>query len=413
VVLSVINQLEQTSGNARIEALRAGDSELLRTILLYTYNPRWTYGIKQVPEWSCHDERCGHNLTIEQWLRLLDRLAARELTGHAAQQAVAAALHGLAHVGGPRLVDLCTRVLLRDLRVGLNTKSINKVFPDLVPVHQMMLAQPYEEKRLGDDEFFIIDWKNDGFRCEVKADAHDVELLTRNGNIIKGFDQVRFGVQELVKVVGGDLNLDGELMVPMFVDEDEGVDRAAAMPNVPLVLFDLISTNAVTEMNESTPLHRRLAFMQKYVNLVANPFVHHSPAYVSNNRSHIDIYFRHVLDQGGEGVMVKRYASPYVRKRSYDWMKYKPTKDIDLVIHGWFEGEKGKKFEGTLGGFLVMHGDVEVRVPPGKGIKDKKRHELWEKREACVGQTLEIQYLEETPDGSLRHPRFVRLRANK
>lgn len=85
----------------------------------------------------------------------------------------------------------------------------------------------------------------------------------------------------------------------------------------------------------------------------------------------------------------------------------------DVVIINAFEGEG--KYRGSLGGIVVLHGNVSVKV--GGGFSDLQRQEFWEVwnncRNSLEGRLVEVEYHEETPDGSLRHPRFIRFRDDK
>ncbi|MER9496402.1 hypothetical protein NKI86_32140, partial [Mesorhizobium sp. M0320] len=87
------------------------------------------------------------------------------------------------------------------------------------------------------------------------------------------------------------------------------------------------------------------------------------------------------------------------------------------------------KLEGGFGGYLVDRKGVEVRV--GGGFSDPLREECLEAcQKATTGQELvvergvkkryfeggrlvEVEFHEVTPDGSLRHPRFIRFRDDK
>ena len=115
------------------------------------------------------------------------------------------------------------------------------------------------------------------------------------------------------------------------------------------------------------------------------------------------------LSAGGEGVIVKHPDALYEKKRSYGWLKVKDKQTVDVPVVGWFEGTG--KYKGKLGGLIVDVEGVEVRV--GTGLSDALRDELW--RESMDGgmeeHLVEVAYHEKTPDGSLRHPRFIRFRS--
>lgn len=129
-----------------------------------------------------------------------------------------------------------------------------------------------------------------------------------------------------------------------------------------------------------------------------------------------------------EGAMLKDPSGLYDKKKSNGWLKMKAEETEDLRVTGWFEGKEGTKLEGKFGGWLVDREGVEVRV--GGGFSDLEREEAFEaikhtlaedpviergakKRYFSGGRLVEVEYHEVTPDGSLRHPRFVRYRDDK
>nr|WP_280137944.1 MULTISPECIES: hypothetical protein [unclassified Ensifer] len=110
---------------------------------------------------------------------------------------------------------------------------------------------------------------------------------------------------------------------------------------------------------------------------------------------------------------------------------------------GFYNGEENAENEDRLGGAIVDHKGVNVRI--GGGWSSEDRDQLWEdwchdaailginpkvgfkpgwstdfetiRRHAhrfkFLGRMLEIEFNEVTPDGSLRHPRAVRFRDDK
>ena len=142
-----------------------------------------------------------------------------------------------------------------------------------------------------------------------------------------------------------------------------------------------------------------------------------------------------------EGVVVKDLDAQYEKRKTNAWMKIKPEETKDLRITGAYIGKEHTELENTLGGIQVMNGDVPVNV--GGGYMRDARDEIWalwledlengamtlssvangKKRidyepnpgyePKLVGRLLEVKYMEETPDGSLRHPNAIRFRDDK
>lgn len=131
-----------------------------------------------------------------------------------------------------------------------------------------------------------------------------------------------------------------------------------------------------------------------------------------------------------EGAMFKNPDGLYDKKKSFGWMKMKAEETEDLRVVGAFPGEPGTKYENCLGGLIVDRAGVQVRV--GGGFTDPERQKIWKLWEAdkaldayadavpgpqpvfaLLGRLIEVEFHEVTPDGSLRHPRFVRFRDDK
>jgi len=121
-----------------------------------------------------------------------------------------------------------------------------------------------------------------------------------------------------------------------------------------------------------------------------------------------------------EGLIVKIPDAAYAKKKSFDWLKVKTQETEDLRIINAFSGEPHTKYVHCLGGLIVERQGVQVRV--GGGFSDHERETIWQlyltdkqnpDNHALIGRLIEVEFHEVTPDGSLRHPRFVRFRDDK
>ncbi len=80
---------------------------------------------------------------------LAQKLQNRELTGHAARDAVVLTM-SIATIS--QWNDWYRRILIKDLRCGVSEKTVNKVVPNCVPVFTCMLAHDsanHEKKMQG------------------------------------------------------------------------------------------------------------------------------------------------------------------------------------------------------------------------------------------------------------------------
>ena len=81
----------------------------------------YTFGVKQVPT---KDEDNGQGLTWDNFKLLAQSLYRREITGHAARDAIQLAM-GVATK--PQWNDFYRRILIKDLRCGVSEKTVNTV----------------------------------------------------------------------------------------------------------------------------------------------------------------------------------------------------------------------------------------------------------------------------------------------
>lgn len=102
--------------------------------------------------------------------------------------------------------------------------------------------------------------------------------------------------------------------------------------------------------------------------------------------------FNRALEDGMEGLVL--YGPDNQR------LKVKPTTTHDLKVTAIVPG-KGKHL-GRMGALLTSKGKV------GTGFTDVERGEAW-----YIGETIEVEAMGLTPNGKLRHPRFIRRRFDK
>jgi len=145
--------------------------------------------------------------------------------------------------------------------------------------------------------------------------------------------------------------------------------------------------------------------------------------------------FQAACAKGWEGLVAKRAASPYTHARSKDWLKFKCSNEQEFIVIGWTDPRGSREGLGALlvgyhdGGELRFGGKVgtgfnereldrlsaklrrlERRTSPladTKGIAMKGVH--WVRPELVA----EVGFAEWTPDGKLRHPRYLGLRDDK
>lgn len=432
-----------------------------RQLIDWCYNPFRTYGItwKKAIETMGPDEDAS--FSMPRIGELLDHLASRTLTGNAAREAVETAFRILPPAAC-RILWLC---LNKDFKSGVNLSSIKAVDPALVPIFAVMRAQTYEEKRI--NSFPVaVEPKLDGHRVTFIAKDGSGGFFTRTGKVIESLDHMVEPVLKalrhwtgIARITNGGSNpvndflsclpsvvgtpeivLDGEMMSDVSFAETSGaLRRKGHEADVRFHVFDMLTWPEFDAMGAvQVPYISRRARVVSFI-LAANAVTDRLKATkmeLAHSHDEIqEIYQRHRA-AGYEGAMVKSLAGFYHKKKTHDWQKLKNEDTEDLPVIGVFQGQVGGKYEHTIGGLIVDRNGVEVRV---SGLDDAMREEIWKLWEqTCLavgvspdvgyagcsfgitgtpgpllGRLIEVEFHEVTPDGSLRHPRFVRFRDDK
>jgi DNA ligase-1 len=384
-------------------------------------DPLVTFGVKQVPERS--DVLSGQGLAWEVFKELADKLIARELTGHAARDAIELAKNVATT---EQWNGWYRRILIKDLRCGVSEKTVNKVVPGTVPVFTCALAHDsakHEKKMKGKKQ---IEIKLDGVRVITIIRGNKVEMFSRNGKQFHNFGHIIAEIEEVIKdyPVPYPLVLDGEVMSSDFQDLMKQVHRKDGKQTTDAVLhlFDTIPLGCFQAGKWDKPQSFRSLITKHWV-AEHKDVLQHVQALdwedvdldTTEGQERFVALNKAAVDGGYEGVMIKDVDAPYECKRTHAWLKAKPFIEITLKVVAVEEGT-GRN-EGRLGAIIVEGEDdgYNYSLNCGSGFTDAQRDEYWTERSSLVGQLVEIRADAKTKSQdsetySLRFPRFKTFR---
>lgn len=151
--------------------------------------------------------------------------------------------------------------------------------------------------------------------------------------------------------------------------------------SVPLrfFVFDILAKDGVDLMD--VPLSKRRTILEKTI--TTGPVLTVSPHIVTADIATLRAYHNAQIQQGLEGVVVKKWEGIYEPgRRGYTWVKFKEegkigklTDTVDAVVMGYYKGE-GKRTSFGIGALLVgvKKGNSFVTITKiGTGVSD----ELW------------------------------------
>ena len=449
MLLSYINnafdslyEISQVSSlNLKQECLiKNKDNIVFKSLLKLAYDPFQQFYIKKIPEFTTAEHH-DTEVNYKNFLELLVKFSNRQLTGNAAIDALKEFLSGC----NSKEVCWYTRVIQKDLKIGLADKGINKAFPKLIPTYEVMLADKINSEDLNLDTAkalktlpsrFVCQYKIDGYRLNIhRPDKDTVIIRTRNGKFVSGYKSLEQSALELpvgyvydgevvspklhdylTSIANGEnteMNRDmfGEVMSHAFSKEDnkEGIFN----------VFDVVKLDEWNHHESQTPYGVRLEQLDDFVghlglsNIVAVPC---SKIYYKDNpddlKEVVELFHKFV-SIGWEGLMVKDYDAFYQWKRTKALLKMKMMDTLDLVVTDVYNGTG--KYSGMLGGVTVDYKGNSLGV--GSGFTDEDRKWFWENPNLIIGRTIEVSYqsVSHNKEGkeSLSFPVFKGIRFDK
>lgn len=317
--------------------------------------------------------------------------------------------------------EIFHRVICKNLPIGIETLTINKVMPKLIPTFDVMLANKYFDKpEVVEGREFTLTTKIDGGRIiAIKKDGV-VSFFTRAGQKYEGLVDLE---QEMLEKMPDNTCLDGEITLL----NSQGLDNKAQYKQTMMItrklgekhgikmkVFDVMTADEFLEKkSEFSYKERREMLDANFIFSYCKYFELLPMLYQGSDCSMIKKILDEQVANGEEGVMINLNDEKYCFGRSNALLKVKKMQDIDLVV---IDVEAGTNQNADkLGAFIVDYKGNRVRV--GSGISKELREKVWANKEDYIGVTISVQYFEETKNQggglSLRFPVFLDFRYDK
>lgn len=393
-------------------------NEFLKTVFVAALDPYVTYNVKKfkLPKALTTSDEAEEG--FESFVtNVLPILAERQVTGNDAKSLVETSFANMTK----KAQKWAKRVLIKNLRVGVQTKTVNKVWSDIINVFAVQLARSLDTSH--DENGVVInealsypvsvEAKLDGLRCVVVKHKGEVSMFTRNGRMIETLPTIK---NILEKAPYDNVVLDGEAK---GIDWNESASIIGSKKNVKddsqmlYNVFDAIKVEDwfVQSCNDEYETRRKrlenivntIGFGSDNICLVRSTIVH-------NEKELLNEYER-CLDLGHEGVMIKDIKGLYTFKRSDAMLKMKPITTYEGVVVGHYLGRDGTRHLGAFGGFnVLLPNGVVTRV--GGGFSDVQRVDfLLTGYDSFVGKIAEVEGQPPlTNEGKIRFPVFKRWR---
>jgi bifunctional non-homologous end joining protein LigD len=295
------------------------------------------------------------------------------------------------------------------------------------PTYRPMLATLVDDPF--DDKAWVFETKWDGIRLVTEKRGNAVKLWSRNGiDVTKRYAVLLPALQK----IDGSCVLDGELCA---LDE-HGRSRFQLMQNalnkkakLLYVVFDVLF------VSNKDIRQRRLLERKELLKalLPRDPLLRYSEHVAQFGKRE----FAKAQRAHEEGVIAKRSESLYYSgKRTREWLKFKAVHEQEVVIVGYTQPRRSRKYFGALalavrdraGKRWVYVGHVGTGFDQAalKSLHatmlplrtDKRPFDQKVKDEGATtwlkaALVAEVKFTEWTTDGEMRHPVFLGLRTDK
>lgn len=407
-VFEILNALRNTSGTKeKTKILEANKNNVgLALVLKYAYDKvSYTYGVtsKTVEAFETSEST---DLTLSE---VLEKLNNREVTGHKALNLCKAFLNS----NSDDVNDLFLKIIDRDLKIGVNVKTINKVFKNLVPKPSYCRCEVLSEKVLKKFKFpALIQLKCDGSYREVYVNNGNVSILTRSGEPDTN--------PVIEKEIAG--MPDGYYLGEFTLGKaDEVADRFTGngnlnsdhtdYDNVHFTVWDHLTEDEYA-LKDKTPYierFKRLNFNTDHIHVVPSRGV-------KNIQEALEVTSEY-MEKGLEGGVLKSFEMQFKNGTSKEQLKIKLKVDADLRCVGFLKGNKGTKYENQNKVILFESDDGKIKGQCS-GMTDDEVLEVTQNPEKYIGKIVAVQFndLSKAQDNdyyALTHPRFVQFRDDK
>ena len=442
LIKSILDEVTASGGsNAKMETLKShAATPLLKEVLYQAKSKKVKFFLKQIPEYTSN----GRNESLEWALENLETISSGTLRGGQATDKLEFILSSL----GADDAYIIERIIDKDLKFGLGTTYINKVFPKLIEKTPYMGAKSFSEdlakKIFAKGAIAVSQVKMDGRYCNAIIRGGEVELESRQGETTHVGDAKFLREMSVMQdcVLNGELTIDGldrytaNGVVASIVDiegkrEDRGEEATAkkivafekkhgsyqeAIDGIHYTVWDMITIEEYFDKVSTREYAERAAILSSTLGKFQMTKCTIVEGAVVKTYEEAMSHFQQVLKRGEEGTILKSLTGTWKDGKPTWQVKMKLDMNIDLRIIGFEYGEKGTKNEHVYSTINLETSCGTLKTNPA-GMKEAMMADITERAEELMGTIVEIRCsgLSQNSKGewSTLHPSVVALRDDK
>jgi len=316
-ILAIVEQLQRTSGRNDKEAilLENKNNDLFKEVMKFIYDPFILTGLSK--------KKISKKLklpTITSTLSIIEIMDYLKVHNSGRDEDIIFVQHFI-QSQPENLRDLYTKIVSKDLTLGLTEGTLNKVYGDgFIKTFSVMLAKKFEEHQHKIKGDFVLSEKMDGNRCVILKDNGIVKSYTRQGKKYDGLEEIE---SDIAGLDFDNIVFDGELIADIqgstieVYAETTSKARSKGNNKTGLVfhIFDMLDLEDFKKGQSSDNYIERkkdLSYIFKNNDMPHCKEV--KPLYIGGDLDEVGKWMNHASEQGWEGLMLN-LDKPYSCKR--------------------------------------------------------------------------------------------------
>ena len=412
-VEQILNSLRaESSSKAKAKILTENKANAeLEKIFKYAYDKvSFVYGVSKTTVEAYETDKKTESSLDD----VLNDLSARKVSGHKALELSKAFINS-----NPELKDLFLSILDRDLKVGINSKTLNKIWKGIIPFPKYCRCDVFSRKTANKIAFpAFIQLKCDGTYREAYVKDGKVLFKTRSGE-----DYSNPVLEEILKVLP-DGYYTGEFTLGKADNPDanraEGNGNINSdnpnFENIHFTIWDFLTEEEYAGITK-TPYQIRFENLKFILDGLNSDLVHVVPCTLVNNIDEALEVVSDYMNKGLEGGVLKSLGMHFKDGTSKEQLKIKLKVDVEVRCTGFIEGTKGTKYEGKNKVVVFETDDGKIKGQCS-GMTDAMVDEVTKNPQKYLNKVLSVQFndlvkAEGHEYFALSHPAFVEWRDDK
>lgn len=401
----------ESSTNEKLVILtKYKENKLLKDVLYMAKSSRVKFYLKQIPEYTRNENL---NIELDVVLKGLSMLTERTVTGHDAIAYLKNYLCGLI----PDDANVLERIIGKDLKIGMGTTQMNKVFPGLIEKTGYMGCKPYSKE-------LVLKLLAKGVcYSQEKMDGRFINSVIHNGGVTNesrqgeptNLDHPLFASElSLLKdcVINGELVMEGipryesngiiASLISIANKQVDGKDDTKSIKKfetkhmpyhqalnlIRVVAWDILTHDEYYSRKCNREYDERLEELKQ--TLVGFETLSVVETREVSTLKEVMEHFEEVVERDGEGTVVKSKDGVWKDTKPAYQIKIKKEINLDLRITGFNYGKKGTKNEFRISSVDVVSEDGLLKTAPA-GLSEEEMEYVTSHQQELLHTILEIK----------------------